>query len=489
MRQSIFAMFALSLFLGACSTNPATGQRNLNLISEQQALEMGMQAHLQTLEQYGVYDEKPELNEMVNRIGRRIAAASDRPNLPWTFVILDTPMVNAMALPGGHIYVTRGILERMNSEDELAGVIGHEIAHVAAQHAEQRMSRGQLAQLGLVLGAVLAGPSAAQTYGGLAQLGTELLFLRYSRDQETHADVLGTAYMAEAGFNPRGAEFMLNALRRLDRTESSSLDQYFVSHPDPARRVQNVQGEIAKLEQQGPSFTAIPMERDPFVRRLEGIVVGDSTLQTTIRDSTVYQRRYGMIVKYPAGYSATVAPGTLFAIVPEQNRAGSQVIVQEVSLERLKGGGNLQNAVRLAVQNMGLRYADSTRARTATGEQFEIDLWRGQTQSGAVSVETTQFAEGDKAVVFMEISQGSGSQSALANTLQSLRFDRAAARRVEPHRMRIGSPSSTSWADIAVRATGRREDAAELAAINGFDPGTRVPSTVLLKLPQDVALK
>jgi predicted Zn-dependent protease len=484
MRKSVPLLTILTLFLAACSTNPATGQRQISLVSEQQAIQLGMQAHQQTIQQFGIYDEKPELNQMVSRIGQRIAAASDRPNLPWTFTILDSPMVNAMALPGGYIYVTRGILERINTEDELAGVIGHEIAHVAAQHAEQRISRAQLTQLGLVLGSVLAGPQAAQAYGGIAELGAQLMFLRYSRDQETHADVLGTAYMAEAGFNPRGAEHMLEVLRRLDRGDRSALDQYFVSHPDPGKRVQTVRNEVTKLEQQGATFSRRPMDRTPFVRQLEGIIVGDSTLQTTIRDNTIYQRKYGMILQYPAGYQAMVAPGTLFAVAPERGRSGSQVVVQEVPLEQLRTR-DVQGGVRAAVQKMGLRYVGTSRARTATGQQFDVDLWQGRTQQGVVAVETTQFVEGGNAVVFMEISPSGRS---LAGTLQALRFDRTEARRAEPHRMKIGTvPQARSWADVAQRATGDSRHADTIAHINGFDSGTAVPATVLLKLPQDVA--
>src|SRR5829696_3357376 len=163
------------VLLAACSTNPATGKREFNLVSEGQELAIGQQSHQQVLDQFGVYNEKPELNRLVDRVGHVLAAKSERPNLPWTFTVLDTPMINAMALPGGFIYITRGMLERINSEDELAGVLGHEIAHVTARHSAQQISRSQLAQFGMVLGAVIAGPEAAQQYGQLAQLGIGLL--------------------------------------------------------------------------------------------------------------------------------------------------------------------------------------------------------------------------------------------------------------------------------------------------------------------------
>lgn len=191
LRTTVVAI-TLAVVTVACSTNPATGKREFNIVSESQEIAIGRQSHQQILEEFGVYREKPELNRLVERIGRDISARSERPNLPWTFTVLDTPMINAMALPGGYIYVTRGMLERVNSEDELAGVIGHEIAHVTARHSAQQISRAQLAQFGMVLGAVVAGPEALQQYGQLAQLGIGLLFQRYSRQQETQADLLGT---------------------------------------------------------------------------------------------------------------------------------------------------------------------------------------------------------------------------------------------------------------------------------------------------------
>src|SRR6185503_2507858 len=187
--------------------------------------------HEEILNEFEVYEEKPELNAMVDRIGKRIAETSPRPQLPWTFTLLDTPMVNAMALPGGYVYVTRGILERMNSEDELAGVIGHEVAHVSARHSTASLSRGTLAQAGLVTAAVLAGEENTQKYGAIAMIGAGLLFTKYSRGQETQADLLGTKYMAGSGYNPRGSEYMLGAWQRLEGGRVSTLERYFMDHP------------------------------------------------------------------------------------------------------------------------------------------------------------------------------------------------------------------------------------------------------------------
>jgi predicted Zn-dependent protease len=174
--------------VAACATNPATGKKELILVSEDQEVQMGQAEAKRTISQLGAYADS-ELQNYVSSIGKKLAAVSERPQLPWTFTIVDDPQVNAFALPGGPIFITRGILAHMGSEAELAGVLGHEIGHVTARHSASQMSRAQLAQIGLGLGTVLR-PDLAQ-FAGLASTGLQVLFLKYSRDDESEADMLG----------------------------------------------------------------------------------------------------------------------------------------------------------------------------------------------------------------------------------------------------------------------------------------------------------
>jgi predicted Zn-dependent protease len=479
------------VLLAACSTNPATGKRVFNIVSESQEISIGQSSHQQIIKQWGVYDEKPELNRMVERVGRSLAAASERPNLPWTFTVLDSPIVNAMALPGGYIYITRGMLERINSEDELAGVLGHEIAHVTARHSAQQISRSQVAQLGMVLGAVVAGPEAFQQYGQLAELGIGLLFQRYSRAHETQADLLGTGYMAEARYNPVGAERMLMTLQRLDKTPAGGLDRYFMSHPDPAKRVRDVRQKITELGgmmSAGTGSTPPPQpDRLAYVRLLEGAITGNSTEHMVIRNGTIYDRGHGLVINAPRGWQASAEPGTLFSMRPSGNNAQSYFVAQEVDARELQGR-DVQHAVRIRLEQMGLKYAGSRDARMASGERFAVDVWQGQTQGGVVGVETTQFAHGDHAAVFMFVSPGiSRSGSPLGEVLSQMRVDRAAVSRVDPPRMNIGTVrSGESWGDLARRATGNERDAEVVANINGFDLQTAPPVGMTVKLPQEV---
>ena len=485
------ATLALTLvLLAACSTNPATGKREFNIVSESQEIAIGQQSHQEIIRQFGVYNERPELNRLVERLGREIAASSERPNLPWTFTLLDSPIVNAMALPGGYIYVTRGMLERINSEDELAGVLGHEIAHVTARHSAQQISRSQLAQFGMVLGAVIGGPEVLQQYGQLAELGIGLLFQRYSRQHETQADLLGTTYMARANYNPIGAERMLMTLQRLDKNPAGGIDRYFMSHPDPAKRVKDVHSKVIELTGMASGGNFEAPNRSEYVRMLDGVITGNSTQHLVVKDGVIYDRGHGLVINAPSGWVASTEPGVLFSMRPagRQTNNSSYFVAQEVNARELQGR-DAQNAVRIRLEQMGLRYLGSREARMRSGERFAIDVWQGQTQGGAVGVETTQFPHGDHVAVFMFVSPTiSRNASALGEVLSHMSVNPSQARSVEPPRLRIGTVrSGESWADLARRATGNARDAEVVANMNGFDLNSTPPAGMAVKLPEEVA--
>ena len=187
----MWAGMLVAVQLAGCATNPVTGRRQLALISEGQEVQLGRESAVQVSRELGLVPDSA-LQRYVQGIGGTLAAASERPALPWAFRVVDDPTPNAFALPGGFIFVTRGMLTLMNSEAELASVLGHEIGHVTARHQVTQISRAQLAQLGLGLGSVLM--PELQGLGGLAGSGLQLLFLRYSRDAERQADALGFRY-------------------------------------------------------------------------------------------------------------------------------------------------------------------------------------------------------------------------------------------------------------------------------------------------------
>jgi predicted Zn-dependent protease len=229
-----FGLFALIAALAtACATNPATGKRQLSFMSEDQEIQMGRELDAQVRQEMGIYQDEA-LGKYVEDIGMRLARLSPRPNLPWHFTIIDSPAVNAFALPGGYIYITRGIVAAMNSEAQLAGVIGHEIGHVTARHTAQQITRSQIAGVGLLAGMILS--SDVARYGELAQQSLGLLFLKFSRDDETQADELGIRYCTKAGYDPREIPPTYDMLGRLALREGGGLPSWMSTHPDPGDR-------------------------------------------------------------------------------------------------------------------------------------------------------------------------------------------------------------------------------------------------------------
>ncbi len=211
-----------------CAVNPATGQRQFMLISEAEEIEMGREADGPITESFGLY-ESAELRAMVSDLGTEMASLSERPALPWSFKLVDDPMVNAFALPGGFIFITRGIMAALNSEAELAGVLGHEIGHVTARHSASQMSSQQLQQIGLGVGTILSDDIAS--VAGVLSVGLGLLNMRYSRGDESQSDLLGVRYMSRAGYDPNALVGVFQTLG-LAMGGEGSVPGWASTHPD-----------------------------------------------------------------------------------------------------------------------------------------------------------------------------------------------------------------------------------------------------------------
>src|SRR5918993_3967267 len=212
------AVAVLVLTIAACATNPATGKREFSLMSEAQEIDLGKNMDGEIRREMGIYSD-PELQRYVETVGMRLARASQRPNLPWHFTVVDEPAINAFALPGGYIYLTRGILPFLDSEAELAGVLGHEIGHVTARHSAQQYTRATTAGLGVQLLSIFV--PEARPFQNLTETALGVMFLKHGRDDELQADRLGVDYTASTGWNPIGVGGMLRTLSRLEKGNGS----------------------------------------------------------------------------------------------------------------------------------------------------------------------------------------------------------------------------------------------------------------------------
>ncbi len=265
LRRLVYTAF-LALLVPACTVNPVTGKSQLDLMGEAQELEMGRQLYPRYTQ--SSLGEVPDegLQAYVDGVGLRLAAVSHRPEIPWEYNAVNDPDVNAYALPGGKISITRGLLSRMETEDELAAVLGHETGHVTARHAAQHYTRAMLTQLALVGGMAymeIQDVKYRNIYALGGMIGAQLVLARYSRDQERQSDHLGLEYMTAAGYNPEGMVDLLEILEGEHRREPDFVDRMFGSHPLTRERIEDARARVAALPAED---RARPPVRKPFLQ-------------------------------------------------------------------------------------------------------------------------------------------------------------------------------------------------------------------------------
>jgi predicted Zn-dependent protease len=337
---SVLALCAAVVLVG-CAINPATGKRQLSLVSEGQEIQMGREADQQLVASMGLYDD-PDLQAYVQRVGEGLAAVSERPQLPWTFRVVDEPVVNAFALPGGYIYITRGILAHFNSEAELAAVLGHEIGHVTARHSVNQMSKQQIAGLGLSLGRAID-PEVAR-YIDLADTPLGLLFLKFGRDDERQADDLGLRYMVNDGYAPGATMEVFDMLGDVSRRQGEErIPGWLSTHPAPENR----EGRMNSLmDAAGVDPDTGRVERDAYLQRIDGLVYGENPRHGYFREAAFYHPEMAFRFDFPDGWETINGR----SVVAGRSAEGDAVIQITLAAEttpaaaaqKLLSGGALQ---------------------------------------------------------------------------------------------------------------------------------------------------
>jgi Putative Zn-dependent protease len=327
----ILALLSISSLFFGCAVNPVTGQQDIVLMSEQNEIALGRKSHPQVLQQYGVYKDQ-ELQSYVQTIGQKLAAKSHRRDLVYRFTVLDSKEVNAFALPGGYIYITRGLLAYLNSEAELAAVLGHEIGHVTARHSVRQYTAVQLANIGATLGAIfIPGMNAAGNQ--LVQLFGTALLRGYGREHELEADRLGAEYIARNDYKPRAMIDVIRALKnqetfetRLAQAEGREPRIYhglFASHPDNDTRLKEVIATADKYQ----SATAQSTGRDAYLEQINGLIYGDSPQEGIVRGHNFYHPDLNFTIRLPRGWNITNRPDQLLITAP--NGAAIQQLAAE----------------------------------------------------------------------------------------------------------------------------------------------------------------
>lgn len=468
-RGALAALCAAAL--AGCATNPVTGERQLALISEAQEIQIGQQAAQEAAASIGLVEDRA-LQDYVQRIGARLAAASERPGLPWSFRVVDDPTPNAFALPGGFIFITRGLLNLMNSEAELAAVLGHEIGHVTARHSVTQISRAQLAQLGLGLGSIFF-PSAAQQLGGLASGGLQLLFLSYGRDAERQSDELAFRYALREGYDVREMDDIFASLARVGEAEGRSpLPSWQSSHPAPAERIQAVQQRLGTLT----GREQLRLGAAEFLGRIDGLAYGENPRNGFFQGGLFLHPDMRFQVRFPEGWRTQNLPQSVTAVSPRQDA------VVQLSLAQTRSA---DDAARRFLSQQGLQAGQTFRDRV-NGIPAVVSAFQAQTQQGVVAGRVAFLEYGGNVYQLLSYT-GAGAFNAYDRTFQGVIgsfatvTDPAVLNVVPPRVDVVRLDRATSLAEFARRYPSV-VPMAELALINQVaDANAAIPAGTLLK--------
>ena len=326
MPMIIYQLFGLLILLSlnACATNPVTGKQNLVLLSEQNEIALGNQTNQEVLKQYVIYDNPP-LQNYVQRIGNKLAAQSHRSGLNYSFTVLDSKEVNAFALPGGYIYITRGLMAYLNSEAELAAVLGHEIGHVTARHSVRQYSANQITNLGVALGSIFI-PGMNQATNQLAQMFGTALLRGYGREHELEADRLGAEYLARTNYDPQAMLDVISVLKdqevferdraRIESREPRIYHGVFSSHPDNDTRLQEIVSTAGRLADANKlNFVGT----EEYLTLIDNMTYGDSPKEGILRGRDFYHEELGFALRFPDKWRVSNLPDQIILTAPGDN--------------------------------------------------------------------------------------------------------------------------------------------------------------------------
>lgn len=319
------AAILASLALTGCARNPVTGSDDVTMVSEKGEIEQGRKAHEQVKKFFGVYEDQA-VQDYVNDLGQRLARASHRPDLEWHFTVTDGDRINAFALPGGYIYIERGIMAYINSEAELASIIGHEIGHVTARHSVRQQTQQTIAG---VLGITAAIFSGSRAISDLTNIGGAALIRGYGREMELEADRLGAEYMAKIGYDPQAVIKMLSVLKNqelfeLDRAKAEGREPQiyhgvFSTHPSADQRLQQAVAVAGSpFIKEGDDRGKIGHEE--YLERIDGMPFGTSRQQGIIRENRFYHADLNLTMAFPKDWTVLNQPTRLLALTKTKDQ-------------------------------------------------------------------------------------------------------------------------------------------------------------------------
>ncbi|NIJ55533.1 putative Zn-dependent protease [Dyadobacter arcticus] len=365
---------AISLLSG-CSKNPVTGKKEIIFMSKEKEIALGAESHPGIVATMGIYDDK-NLQSFINEKGKAMANVSHRPELPYQFFIVDSPVVNAFAVPGGYVYFTRGIMAHFNNEAEFAGVLGHEIGHITARHSARQQTSQIFGQVGLLAGMVLS-----ETVRGMAeqtQQALGLLLLSYSREHETESDKIGVEYSSKIGYDAKEMADFFGTLKKISEKSGQTIPTFQSTHPDPGDRKNKVEKLAKQYQTEHPGKYNV--NRDAYLRKIDGIIYGADPKQGFVENNVFYHPSLRFQLPVPSGWQYENSPAQ-FQMAPKGGKS--------MMIFTLAPGNSLEEAAQAVVKNYNLQVSENEKT-TINGNQaiVMISTQVAQTQTGQPAAAT-----------------------------------------------------------------------------------------------------
>lgn len=474
-RHARWLASAVLLTLGAtaCASNPVTGHREVSLMSEADEIRIGREGDTEIRREMGVYADE-ELQRYVSGVGERLAQISHRPSLPWSFTVVDVPVINAFALPGGYVYITRGLLAHLGDEAELAGVLGHEIGHVTARHASQQYTRSATGGIGVLLASIFV--PGVRPFSDLASAGLGTFFLKYGREDELEADRLGMEYSAKAGWEPQAVPRFLTTLSRIDAMSPRGLPNWLSTHPEPGSRVTVATPVAAKF-----AAGEQARNRDDFLRRIDGLAYGDAVAEGVVRGHQFLQPDMRIALDFPEGWD--VQNGSE-QVVAQPAGDKTLMLLRTASAART---GAVDEGARRDMKGLGFTF-DSGALQQVNGLDAFVGVYRGKAKGmGAVRVRAAHIVVGRQVYMVAGVAADAdfarvdADFTAAIDSFRELTAREAGA--VRPNRVALyDTRAGDSWQSIAQRAGQGLVPATRLALMNGFAVNAQPPAGQRLKI-------
>ena len=350
-----YTSFVLLVTFSSCAVNPVTGKKQLALMSEQQEIALGAQSDPQIIAEFGLYDN-PAFQAFINTHGQEMVKISHRPNIKYQFKVLDSPVVNAFAVPGGYVYFTRGIMAYFNNEAAFMGVLGHEIGHITHRHSVEQYSKGIVGNVLLMGGLIVS--KELRPFANEAQSAMQLLFLKYSRTNETESDALGAEYSTKIGYDAKEMADFFQTLNSLSDSGDGKIPTFLSTHPDPLDRFENV-NQLATEWQAKVQTPPYKVNGDAYLRMIDGIVYGEDPRQGYVETGVFYHPGLKFQFPVPSGWDLVNSPAQV-QMVPADGKA--------LLIFTLAEGDNLQSAASATATQLQLT-VKSSRQLTVHGLQ------------------------------------------------------------------------------------------------------------------------